>query len=144
MFNMLHKLISKTLESMIPMQKGMLTNVLTCFRIPHKKVHLLQTKTKFLSGQLTSFNDDTKEQEKKLVLVDCELQSFSFDEVNVALTDDIENKMDKLKVQHKDRVENIDNFVRLWEELQFKKNKYGLGYEKDHDNLFCKFLIIVN
>jgi hypothetical protein len=30
MFNMLHTLISKTLESTISMQKGKLTNVLTC------------------------------------------------------------------------------------------------------------------
>jgi hypothetical protein len=127
MFNMLHTLISKTPESTISMQKGTLTNVLTCFRILHKKVHLLQTQTKFLTGQLTSFNDDTKEQENKLkeqenklALVDCELQSFSFDEVSVALTDDTENKVDKLKVQHEDQVENIDKFVRPWEELQFK------------------------
>jgi hypothetical protein len=51
------------------------------------------------------------------VLVDCELQYFSFDEVSVALIDDTENKVDNLKVQHKDRVENIDNFVIPWEEL---------------------------
>ena len=86
--NMLHTLISKTLKSTIPMQKGMLTNVLTCFRILHKNVHLLQTQTKFLIGHLTSFNDDTKGQENKLVLVDCELQCFSFDEVSVTLTDE--------------------------------------------------------
>jgi hypothetical protein len=127
MFNMLHTLISKTPESTIPMQKGTLTNVLTCFRILHKKVHLLQTKTKFLTGQLMSFNDDTKkqgnklkEQENKLALVDCEFQSFSFDEVSVALIDDTENKVDKLKVHHEDQVDNIDKFVRPWEELQFK------------------------
>jgi hypothetical protein len=77
------------------------------------------------------------------------LQSFSFDEVSVALTDDTENKVDKLKVQHEDQVENIDNFVRPWEELQFKWNKYGLGYEKDHDNLFripnyCKPITFVS
>ena len=65
MFNILHTLISKTPDSTIPMQKGTLTNVLTCFLILHKKVHLLQTKTKFLTGQLMSFNDDTNEQENK-------------------------------------------------------------------------------
>jgi hypothetical protein len=49
-----------------------------------------------------SFNDDTKEQENKLKeqenklgLVDCELQSFSFDEVSAILIDEIENKEDK-------------------------------------------------
>ena len=91
------------------MQKGTLTNVLTCFLILHKKVHLLQTKTKFLTGQLMSFNDDTKkqgnklkEQENKIELVDCELQSFSFDEFSEALTDDTRIKVDKLKVQHQD------------------------------------------
>jgi hypothetical protein len=26
--------------------------------------------------------------------------------------------------------------VRPWEELRFKQNRYGLGYEKDVDNLF--------
>ena len=26
--------------------------------------------------------------------------------------------------------------VRPWEELRFKRNRYGLGYEKDADNLF--------
>jgi hypothetical protein len=77
------------------------------------------------------------------------LQSFSFDEVNVALTNDTKKKVDKLKVQHEDRVEKIDNFVRPWEELQFKRNKYGLGYEKYHDNFFhipnyCKPLTFVS
>jgi hypothetical protein len=67
-----------------------------------------------------SFNVDTKEQENKIALVACELWSFSFDEVSVSLNDGIENKVDKLKVHHKDQVENIDNFVRPWEELQFK------------------------
>jgi hypothetical protein len=43
--------------------------------------------------------------------------SFSFDEFTLTLIDDIENKVDKLKVQHEDHVENIDNFVSPWEEL---------------------------
>ena len=48
----------------------------------------------------------------------------------------LKNKVDKLKVQHDDQFENIDNFVIPWEQLQFKRNIYGLGYEIDHDNLF--------
>jgi hypothetical protein len=51
-------------------------------------------------------------------------------------------KVDKLKVRHKDQVENVDNFFTPWEELQFKHNRYGLGYNKVHDNLL--FLIISN
>jgi hypothetical protein len=47
------------------------------------------------------------------------------------LTDDIEKKVDKLKVQHKDQVEKTP-----WEELQFKHNRYGLEFNKVHDNLF--------
>jgi hypothetical protein len=56
----------------------------------------------------------------KVALIYFELQSFSLDEVNVALTNDTKNKVDKLKVQHEDHIENIDNFVRTWEELEFK------------------------
>ena len=61
----------------------------------------------------------------------------------------LKKKVHTLKVQHEDRVENIDNFVRPWEVLQFKWNIYGLGYEKDHDNLFhipnyCKPITFVS
>jgi hypothetical protein len=61
MFNMLHTLISKTPKSTIPMQKGKLTDILTCFHMLHKKEHLLQTQANFLTRQLMSFNDDSKE-----------------------------------------------------------------------------------
>ena len=37
MFSMLHTLISKTPKSTITMQKGTLTNVLTCFHILQKR-----------------------------------------------------------------------------------------------------------
>jgi hypothetical protein len=36
---------------------------------------------------------------------------------------------DKLK-------DDATKIVRPWEELQLKRNRYGLGYEKDVDNLF--------
>jgi hypothetical protein len=45
---------------------------------------------------------------------------FSFDEVSIALTDDIERKVDKRKVQHEDQVGSIDKFVRPWKVLRFK------------------------
>ena len=34
--------------------------------------------------------------------------------------------------------DKLETFIRPWEELQLKRNRYGLGYEKKHDN----FLLI--
>jgi hypothetical protein len=34
--------------------------------------------------------------------------------------------VDKLKVQHEDQVDNIDKFIRPWEELQFKSKLFQL------------------
>ena len=40
-------------------------------------------------------------------------------------------------------------FIRPWEDLQLKRNRYGLGYEKDDNNLFhihdyCKLITFVS
>lgn len=33
-------------------------------------------------------------------------------------------------------------FIRPWEELKLKQNRYGLGYEKDDETFFILFIIL--
>jgi hypothetical protein len=49
-----------------------------------------------------------------------------------------EDELDKVPMSEKvaDKCGKEIRIVRPWEELRFKRNRYGLGYEKDGDNLF--------
>jgi hypothetical protein len=47
-----------------------------------------------------------------------------------------DEELDKDNNKDKDKFENQDKVIRPWEELQFKRNKFGLGYEKNEFDFF--------
>ena len=52
-------------------------------------------------------------------------------------------------IMDRERMMKTNKFIRPWEELQLKRNRYGLGYEKYYDNLFhipdyCKPITFVS
>jgi hypothetical protein len=111
-----------------PMNKGILTNVLTYLRVMHKKVNMLQSRPKFLTETLKSLNDNTKAQEDQIELDDCELDFFSFNEneVSETLKEDLEEEKKKYYQPHTTFSRQV---IKPGEELQFKRNEYSLGYE---------------
>jgi hypothetical protein len=72
-----------------------------------------------IRGEDTQVNNELKKHEDEL---DKSLKNTE----NDIMTD---TTKDKLK-------DDAAKIVRPWEELQLKRNQYGLGYEKDVENLF--------
>ena len=121
-----------------------------------KTIDMLQTQTK-----LKSLHGNTSEPKHKVVVGTCELEFFYFVDVSATLNegfgveinhneydlhDFIEmptNNGQRTNKKTKEDEDNSTKIIRPWEELQLKRNRYGLVYEKGHDNIFI-ILIIVN
>ena len=124
LFTILRTLINSTTESTIAINKCTLNKVITCLQVTHKKIDMFKHQNKLLSDELSllrhqqcDFNDIKDENE------DDQLTSYVKHEAQLDEVPMSEKVADKC-------------IVRPWEELQFKRNRYGLGYVQDADNLF--------
>jgi hypothetical protein len=129
LFTILRTLINSTTESTIAINKCTLSTVITCLQVTHKKIDMFKHQNKLLSDELSllrhqqcDFNNqnDIKDENEDIQLTSDESHKH-------------EDQLDEVPMSEKVADKCI---VRPWEELRFKRNRYGLGYENDANNLF--------
>jgi histidinol phosphatase-like enzyme len=129
-FTILRTLINSTTESTIAINKCTLSTVITCLQVTHKKIDMFKHQNKLLSDELSSLRHQQ---------CDFNNQNDIKDENNedIQLTSNEshkrEDQLDEVSMSEKVADKCI---VRPWKELQFKRNRYGLRYVKDANNLF--------
>jgi hypothetical protein len=116
-FAILRTLINSTMESTIAINKCTLSTMITCLQVTHKKIDMFKLQNKLLSDEL-SFLRHQQCEDAQLTCDESHKHEDELDEVCM-----LEKVADKC-------------IVRPWEELCFKRNRYGLGYENDANNLF--------
>jgi hypothetical protein len=134
-FKLLCSLINSTNESTIAINKCTLSIVISCLQVTHTKIDMFKLQDKMLSDELNLLRHQQ---------CDFDKQDDIKDENNedAQLTSDESHKHEdelyEVPIIRKfiDKCGKEIRIVRPWEELHFKQNRYGLGYEKDVDNLF--------
>jgi hypothetical protein len=124
-FTILHTLINSNTEYTIAINKYTLRTRITYLQVTHKKIDMFKHQNKLLSDELSFLQHQQ---------CDYNNQNGIKDENNedIQLTSDDSHK-------HEDQLDEVPMsekvadkcIVRPLEELRFKQNRYGLGYEND-------------
>ena len=131
LFTILRTLINSTTESTIAINKCTLSKVITCLQVTHKKIDMFKHQNKLLSDELSLLRHQQ-----------CDFNDIKDENEEAQLTSNEsckhEDQLDEVPMSGKvpDECGKEIRIVRPWEELHFKRNRYGLGYEKDGGNLF--------
>ena len=143
-FTLLRTLINSTTKSTIAINKFTLSTVITCLQVTHKKVDMFKLQNKLLFDELSFLQHQHCDlnilQNNKLIGLHIYKQNdikdeSEFNEYIQLINDDTrkhEDELDEVPIIGKvmDKCNEEIRIVCLWEELQFKHNRYGLGYKK--------------
>ena len=142
LFHLLQTSLNTSSGSTISVNKKIFNTVVSCLQNMHRKIDMLKIQNKLLSDELSLLRQQHVNGEKednkhisgmnqvsefngKLFPADTRITNADPNEKIMKTEDNIIAKTNEYKVAAK--------FVKPWEELLFKRNRYGLGYEKcDH------------
>ena len=142
LFHLLQSSLNATPGSTISVNKKIFNKVITCLQNMHKKIDMFKTQNKLLSDELSLLREQHVDREKEdnehfsnmKEISEFNLADTRISNENPSMNEKILTTEDK-NIAKTNECGVATKFVRPWEELLFKRNKYGLGYE-NCDNLF--------
>jgi len=123
LLNILNNLILSTAEDMVQISKATLVDISMNLQQAHETIEFLQLESQLQRDELQQKSDASK--------------SFNYtDEDKDVNSKSLIQTTSSVEVVH-DQIELVSSkqIIKPWEELQCNKNRRGLGYDKDENNL---------